>query len=82
MLPANPTASVRGPKHVVKKGLTPVLLPEEARSLIDAIDTGTIAGLRNRALIGVMVLGGLGGAFAIATVMRKNGTKGCGPCER
>jgi hypothetical protein len=33
-------------------------------------------------LIGVVVLGGLGGAFAIATVLRKNGAKGCGPCER
>jgi nickel transport protein len=33
-------------------------------------------------LIGVVVLGGVGGAFAISTVLRKNGTKGCGPCER
>jgi site-specific recombinase XerD len=55
VLPSNPAASVRGPKHVVKRGLTPVLLPEEARGLIDAIDTGTVAGLRDRALIGVMV---------------------------
>jgi hypothetical protein len=32
-------------------------------------------------LIGIVVLGGVGGAFAIATVLRKNGTKGCGPCQ-
>ncbi len=31
VLPMNPAASVRGPKHIVKKGKTPVLSPEEAR---------------------------------------------------
>ncbi|NQU25467.1 MAG: tyrosine-type recombinase/integrase [Candidatus Nealsonbacteria bacterium] len=51
----NPAASVRGPKHVVKKGKTPVLTAEEARLLLDSIDTRTIAGLRDRALIGLMV---------------------------
>lgn len=55
VLPFNPAAPVRGPRHVVKKGKTPVLQPEEARALLDAIDTSTIAGLRDRALIGVMV---------------------------
>jgi len=33
-------------------------------------------------LIGVVVLGGVGAAFAISTMLRRNGTKGCGPCER
>ena len=33
-----------GPKHVVTKGATPVLSPAEARRLLDAIDTGTLAG--------------------------------------
>lgn len=51
----NPASSVRGPKHVVKKGKTPVLTPEETRELLDSIDTGTIIGLRDRALIGAMV---------------------------
>ena len=51
----NPAASVRGPRHVVKKGKTPVLTAGEARDLLDAIDTSTISGLRDRALIGVMV---------------------------
>jgi site-specific recombinase XerD len=51
----NPAASVRGPKHVVKKGRTPVLKADEARKLLDSIDTSTISGLRDRALIGVMV---------------------------
>ena len=47
VLPVNPAAAVRGPKHVVT---TPVLSPAEARRLIEAIDTGTLAGLRDRAL--------------------------------
>lgn len=55
IVPFNPAASVRGPKHVVKKGKTPVLTAAEARELLDAIDVSTIAGLRDRALIGVMV---------------------------
>lgn len=51
----NPAASVRGPRHVVKKGSTPVLRADEARQLLDAIDVESIVGLRDRALIGVMV---------------------------
>ena len=48
-------ASVRGPKYAIKRGKTPVLRPEEARALLDSINTSSIAGLRDRALIGVMV---------------------------
>ncbi len=55
VIPVNPASSVRGPKHVVKKGKTPVLSAEEARQLLDAIDTTTLVGLRDRALIAVMV---------------------------
>jgi site-specific recombinase XerD len=55
VVPFNPAHAVRGPKHVVKKGKTPVLSAEDARQLLDAIDTSTIVGLRDRALIGVMV---------------------------
>ena len=51
----NPAASVRGPKHVVKRGKTPVLTAGEARQLLDSIDTGSLIGLRDRALIAVMV---------------------------
>ena len=55
VLPVNPAASVRGPKHVVTKGATPVLTPAETRSLLDRIDTGTLVGLRDRALLSVLV---------------------------
>lgn len=55
VVPTNPAASVRGPAHSVRRGKTPVLAPEEARALLDAIDVTTPAGLRDRALIGMMV---------------------------
>jgi len=55
VVPANPTGSVRGPAQVVKVGKTPVLSPEEARALIDRIEITTPVGLRDRALIGLMV---------------------------
>jgi site-specific recombinase XerD len=51
----NPASAVRGPKHVVKRGKTPVLTSDQARVLIDSIQTDSIVGLRDRALIGVMV---------------------------
>lgn len=54
VLGVNPASSVRGPKHVVKKGKTPVLSAAEARQLIDSIKTDTMVGLRDRALIGLM----------------------------
>lgn len=55
VVPVNPAHAVRGPKHIVRRDKTPVLSPEEARKLLDSIDTGTAAGLRDCALIGLMV---------------------------
>jgi integrase/recombinase XerD len=55
ILPMNPAASVRGPKHVIKRGKTPVLAPDQAKLLLDSIDTTTIIGLRDRALIATMI---------------------------
>ena len=68
IVPHNPASSVRGPKHVVKRGKTPVLSAEDARKLLDSIpltrkvrrgdletEVPDLAGLRDRALIGVMV---------------------------
>jgi len=40
---------------VVKEGKTPVLAPEEARALINSIEVTTPVGLRDRAMIGLMV---------------------------
>ena len=55
VLPFNPASSVRGPKYSIKKGKTPVLSKEDARILLNSIDTSHVVGLRDRALIALMV---------------------------
>ena len=55
IIPFSPATSVRGPSHSVKTGKTPVLDAEEARQLLDSIDISTAIGLRDRALIALMV---------------------------
>ncbi len=70
IIDANPAAAVRAAKHVVKKGKTPVLKADEARELLDSIPLKSgpqpregeednrppnLVGLRDRALIAVMV---------------------------
>jgi site-specific recombinase XerD len=54
VMPMNPAAAVRGPKHVVKTGKTPVLDAAEWRKLIDSIPTETVRDLRDRALIATL----------------------------
>jgi len=56
-LTRNPAASVRGPKFVVKRGGTPVLRADQARQLFDSIDASTVVGLRDRAIIAIMLFG-------------------------
>ena len=61
VIPTNPAHAVRGPRHVVNRGKTPVLTADQARTLLDSIPLARsdgapdLAGLRDRALIGVMV---------------------------
>jgi site-specific recombinase XerD len=69
ILAINPAHAVRGPKHVVKRGKTPVLSEDQARRLLASIkvtktvkaadgslqEMPSLVGLRDRALIGVMV---------------------------
>jgi site-specific recombinase XerD len=55
VVPFNPAAGVRGPRYSIKKGKTPVLSAEDARKLLDSIDTSHVVGLRDRALIGIMI---------------------------
>jgi len=55
VIAVNPAASVRGPSHIVRQGKTPVLEEAEARVLLDSIDTTTPIGLRDRALIALIV---------------------------
>jgi site-specific recombinase XerD len=55
VLAVNPAAAVRGPKYVVRTGKTPILSAEEARQLLDSINTTTLVGLRDRSLIALLV---------------------------
>lgn len=55
-IPSNPAAAVSGPKHSVKKGKTPVLTAEEARTLLDSIDISTPMGRRDRALTALTLM--------------------------
>jgi len=54
IVPMNPAAAVRGPKHVVKTGKTPVLEGDEWRKLLASIPTTTLRDLRDRALIATL----------------------------
>ena len=54
VMPTNPAHSVRGPRHSVTKGVTPVLSSEEATALLTGMDVSTVVGLRDRAIIAVM----------------------------
>jgi hypothetical protein len=69
VLAVNPAHAVRGPKHVVRRGKTPVLTEDQARRLLESIKVAkqvtlpdgsvaerpSVVGLRDRALIGVMI---------------------------
>lgn len=55
VIAVNPASPVRGPKYSVKKGKTAVLSAAEARTLLDSIPTSSHVGLRDRALIALMV---------------------------
>lgn len=54
-VPLNPAASVRGPRHSVIEGSTPALSASQVRQLLARIDTGSLVGLRDRAIIGVLI---------------------------
>lgn len=74
--PYNPAASVKGPRHSIQRCKTPILDPTEARQILDAIDISTPIGLRDRALIGLMVYGfarmGTAGGMKVEDVFTQN----------
>jgi hypothetical protein len=55
VVPDNPAAAVRGPKHVMKTGKTPVLDAKEWRTLLDSIPTATVRDLRDRGKLKIRV---------------------------
>ena len=60
IVPTNPASVVRGLKYSVKKGKTPILSADEARTLLDSIESQhtpgcrRVVGLRDRALIALL----------------------------
>src|SRR5277367_4571444 len=52
---SNPAHAVRGPRHSVIKGATTVMSSADATDFLKSIDVSQVVGLRDRALIGVMV---------------------------
>jgi site-specific recombinase XerD len=54
LVPMNPAAAVRGPKHIVKTGKTPVLEAAEWRQLLESIPAVTLRDMRDRALIATL----------------------------
>jgi site-specific recombinase XerD len=55
VMPHNPAAAVRGPKYSIAKGKTHMPTREEAKALLASIDTGSLIGLRDRALVGTLL---------------------------
>ena len=51
----NPAASVRGERLQVIEGKTPEIGIDQARRLIRSIDTSHVVGLRDRAIIGILI---------------------------
>ena len=54
VVPGSPAAAVRGPKHSVRRGKTPVLSTAECRRFLRSIPTNTVGDLRDSALLAVM----------------------------
>ncbi len=74
----NPAATVRTERYSVIEGKTPEIRPEQARALLKSIDTSTAVGLRDRAILSVLVYTAARvGAVARLTVkdLRHDGTQ-------
>ena len=67
----NPARPVRPPKFSASEGETPDLKPREVDRLFDSIDTGTIVGLRDRALLGTLLYT-CGRVSAVVALKRKD----------
>lgn len=67
----NPALSVHGPKHSITEGKTPALTVQQARDVFASIDTSDVVGLRDRAIIAVMVYTAVR-AGAVAKLRRRD----------
>jgi site-specific recombinase XerD len=51
----NPATSVRAERHQVVEGKTPEISAKQARQLLQSVDTSNVVGLRDRAIIAVLI---------------------------
>lgn len=70
LIPTNPARGVRRPRLEIHEGRTPALSLEQAQDLLEAPDANTLKGLRDRAILAVMLLGGLRRAEVVALRVR------------
>jgi site-specific recombinase XerD len=55
VVPHNPAAAVRGPRHSAARGKTRMPTRDEAKALLAGIPTNDLVGLRDRALVGTLL---------------------------
>lgn len=55
VMPFNPAASVQSPRQSTSQGKTPVLYADDARLFLDSIDTASLIGKRDLAILSVML---------------------------
>ena len=67
----NPALSVRGERYQVVEGKTPEITIKQARKLLASIDTNTVVGLRDKAIVSILVYTA-SRVGAVATLKVKN----------
>jgi len=70
LIPTNPARGVRRPRLETHEGKTPALSLEQAQALLEAPDANTLKGVRDRAILAVMLLGGLRRAEVVTLRVR------------
>ncbi len=70
LIPTNPARGVRRPRLETHEGKTPALSLEQAKALLEAPDANTLKGVRDRAILAVMLLGGLRRAEVVTLRVR------------